>query len=288
MFFERKVCPICEKKDFQKIESNIKNREIIKILNNYYQKKLPKIISQKFRYEILKCLNCSLLFQKFICDEKLSNELYENIIDKNKSFEKKMKLDFKNFNNFIREMSFVRKLFKKPNYKIKILEFGCGWGFWARLARSLNFKINTIEISNSRIKYLNQNGIENRKKIQNKIKYDFIYSDQVFEHLSFPHKEFSNLIKNLNVNGYILIKVPSSFLMNLKKKFNIYPHENILFPLEHINLYNKNVFNYFSKKYELKICNYKLVRYGGYYGIIIFLKNFFTNSFVLFKKEKKF
>lgn len=288
MFIERKICPICKKKKFIQIDTNIKNSEIIKILYNYYQKKLPKIIYQKFKYEILECLNCSILFQKYICDEKLSDKLYENIIDKNKSFEKKIKLDFKNYNSFIKEMRFIRKLLKKPNHKIKILEFGCGWGFWARLARSLNFKINTIEISKSRIKFLNQNGIENKKKIQNKIKYDFIYSDQVFEHLSFPQKEFSNLIKSLNVNGYILIKVPSSFLMNLKKKFNIYPHENILFPLEHINLYNKKVFNFLSNKYELKICNYKLIRYYGYAGIIVFLKNFFTNSFVLFKKEKKF
>ena len=93
----------------------------------------------------------------------------ENIIDKNKSFEKKIRLDFKNLNNFIKEMRFIRKLFKKPNHKIKILEFGCGWGFWARLAKSLNFKVDTIEISKSRIKFLNQNGIENRKKFKIKL-----------------------------------------------------------------------------------------------------------------------
>ncbi len=285
MFLERKICPICIQKKFEKIDLDINNNKIIKILSNYYKKKLPKIVCKTFKYEVLKCVNCSLLFQKYICDDKLSNQLYESIIDKNKSFEKKKRLNFKNFDNFIRELKIIKKIVKKPNHQINLLEFGCGWGFWSKLAQNLNFNINTVEISESRIKYLNENNIKNTKKIKKGVKYDLIYSDQVFEHLSYPGKEFSNLVKSLSSNGHIFIKVPSSFMMNLKKIFNIHPYMNILFPLEHINLYNKKVFLFLSKKYNLRICNYKILGIGGIHGIVLYLKNYFTNSFVIFKKN---
>ena len=51
-------------------------------------------------------------------------------------------------------------LFKKKSFNIKVLEFGAGWGFWSRLAQSLNFKVNVSEISTTRNKFLKDNNFK--------------------------------------------------------------------------------------------------------------------------------
>ena len=50
-------------------------------------------------------------------------------------------------------MNLISSLCQKKSKEIKILEFGSGWGFWSRLAKSLNYDIEAIEISGSRINF---------------------------------------------------------------------------------------------------------------------------------------
>lgn len=285
MFIARKKCPICSEKKLFKKKVDIHKNEAIYLLQKYYKKKISLGIFKNYIYKILKCSRCELEFQEFICNKKLSYHLYENIINKKESLNKKTKLNFIGFNNYLKEIELISKIFKKDSNKIKILEFGCGWGFWSRLAQSFNFDVRTIEISKSRIKFFQKYGIKNLKKLKKRDKFDFIYSNQVFEHLSHPKIEFLNLISHLNKQGYLFIKVPSPFMMNIKKIFKKYPHENILFPLEHINLYKKKTFEFLANKYKLKICNYKILKIGGIFSIILYVKNFLTSSFVLFQKQ---
>ena len=111
----------------------------------------------------MKCNQCKLIFQKFICDERSSDYLYEHLIDKDESLNKK-NLSFIDFKEYILDMCLISKLFQKKSKDIKILEFGTGWGFWSRLAKSLNYQIDGIEISDSRIKYINEHNINISKK----------------------------------------------------------------------------------------------------------------------------
>ena len=114
-------------------------------------------------------------------------------------------------------------------------------GFRSRLAKSLNYDIEAIEISESRINFSKDFKINTFKQIHQSKRYDFIYSNQVFEHLTFPSIEFSKLVsvlkKNLSFNK-------SSIVIFARRKRNLKNmlFKNVLFPLEHINLYNKKVF----------------------------------------------
>jgi len=231
------------------------------------------------------CSECTLIFQKFICDDELSHKLYEDLIDKEKSFNKKKNLYFDDFQEYIQDINLISSLFKKKPKDIKILEFGSGWGFWSRLAKSFNFDVESIEISKSRINFLNDHNITTSDKIDQNKQYDFIYSNQVFEHLSSPDEEFSKIISTLKKNSFFLMKVPSSFFYKEKELVKKYSYKNILFPLEHINLYNKNVYKFLAKKYNLNICNHLVLNTGNLFGLKLYLKNFFTNSFILFKKN---
>ena len=285
MLIERKSCPICESENIINQKSIFKKDKIIKFLEDYYKKKLPDIIYNEYEYQIMKCNHCKLIFQKFICDERSSDYLYEHLIDKDESLNKKKNLSFIDFKEYILDMCLISKLFQKKSKDIKILEFGTGWGFWSRLAKSLNYQIDGIEISDSRIKYINEHNINISKKIDQTKKYDFIYSNQVFEHLTNPREELIKLLSVLNQNSYLLIKVPSSFLFKQREYFKKYSYKDSLFPLEHINLYNKQVFNFLCTKHNLTICNSLILKTKSFLGIKTFLKNYFTNSFVLFRKN---
>lgn len=285
MFKERKSCPICESKNISNLKNKYNRETIIKFLEIYYNKKLPDIIYKEYEYKVMKCKECTLIFQKFICDDEFSNYLYEHLINKTESLNKKKNLSFINFQEYILDMCLISKLFKKKSKDIKILEFGTGWGFWSRLAKSLNYEIDGVEISESRINFIDDYKINISRKIDQTKKYDFIYSNQVFEHLGNPKNEFSDLLSVLNQDSYILIKVPSSFLFKQKEFLKKNTYKDVLFPLEHINLYNKKVFKFLCKKYNLTICNNLILKTKTFLGIKTFFKNYFTNSFVLFKKK---
>ena len=259
MFIERKSCPICNNKKLKIFKNKVDNQTIIKFLEEYYNKKLPQSIYEYYDYKILECEKCSLKFQKFICNEELSILLYEEIIDRKESFNKKKNLSFKNFQEYIQDMNLISKLYKK--------------------------KSRDIEISKTRLNFLNDCKINTLREIDLNKEYDFIYSNQVFEHLNFPELEFSKLVSVLKKDSFLLIKVPSSFLHLQKEILNKHSYKNILFPLEHINLYNKKVFKFLAKKYNLKISNHYILKLNSLYGISLFVKNTFTNSFVLFKKN---
>ena len=91
MLIERKNCPICKSENFKILENKVDDRTIIQFLENYYKKILPNEISNNYKYIVLKCNKCTLKFQKFVCDEKLSLILYEELIDKDDSLNKKKK-----------------------------------------------------------------------------------------------------------------------------------------------------------------------------------------------------
>ena len=48
---------------------------------------------------------------------------------------------------------------KKPK-DTTILEYGMGWGFWSRIAQSMNFDVSGFEVSKSRIDFAKKNNIK--------------------------------------------------------------------------------------------------------------------------------
>ena len=87
-----------------------------------------------------------------------------------------------------------------------------GWGHYCIASKALGFDVHGCELSDVRIKFAQMNGVKIIKNI-NELEdnyFDFINSEQVFEHLSDPSvimKEFQRILKN---DGVINISVPNS------------------------------------------------------------------------------
>ena len=281
---ERTKCPVCFSLKFKIIFSiSYKNEKILKFFYDYYNGNMPTNILEDYDYQLLECSDCQLIFQKYIPDKEFSIELYDKIISPEKSLQKK--IDAKNLNlKYDNEIRLIKKIFK--NKKIKILEFGAGWGFWARRVKEKGFDVDAFELSKNRIDFMKKKGINVIEDLKKNInQYDFIYSDQTIEHINDPHQIFKEFLPNLKKGGFILLNFPSSFLFRYQLTKNYIPHKDAAHPLEHINIFNRKSFSYLIKSYELNMINFKSKFNPSLKNLLKDLKNWFYFDNILIKKN---
>ena len=115
---KRSFCPVCKNTKIKEIFSLPYNsREMINFLSVYYKGRIDiKKLNGKY-YKLLECLNCKLIFQEQIPDEKFSQELYEIYIDKDDSLRKKDDYEKKYKKKLFYEMGLIKNIFKKKMKK---------------------------------------------------------------------------------------------------------------------------------------------------------------------------
>jgi 2-polyprenyl-3-methyl-5-hydroxy-6-metoxy-1,4-benzoquinol methylase len=286
MLIKRKNCCFCGSIDLINIFSlSYRNKNLSNFLNTYYSKRLPIKKIKKFKYNLLKCLKCTGIFQENIPNKNFMFNLYNKYICDKESLKKKENLYNKNLRKYFIEAKLIKKIFNKNPRNISILEFGAGWGFWAQFMKSLNFKIKCFEISNKRISYMKKNKLQVIKNISKlNEKFDFIYSDQTLEHLPNPKEVLEIFDKLLKKGGYIFLEFPSSFLFEYKLNKNYIPKKDCAHPLEHINLINRKSLNCMITSTSLKIINFKNFLNFSFKQVISDFVNLFIFKSLLLKK----
>lgn len=138
------------------------------------------------------------------------------------------------------------EIFKdRINKNMKLLEVGCGYGFFVEHLKNKGYNIEGIEISNSRREYgIKELGCEihdinllskDVSDSQNE-KYDTIFLFHVLEHISEPEKFLNNIRKLLKKEGTLIIEVP-----NLDDHMLVRSEEyrNFYFQRAHITYFDK-------------------------------------------------
>ena len=285
----RNSCPVCSANKLKEIFSLPYNSEIItSFLESYYKKLIDTKKLEKYYYSLIECQNCNLIYQKQIPNDEFSAELYENYIDKETSLKKKDDYENKYHKKLIHEINLIRNIFKKNNEEISVLDFGAGWGFWISYLKKNNFDVSAFEVSETRINFLKKNNIKvisDIRKIDNQ--FDFIYSEETFEHISHPKETLINLSKILKENGFMLLRFPSSFLFKFQLSKRYKPRDDCAHPLEHINLLKKKSFENMIKGSNLEIINFKSKFNFSLRNFLKDIKNFFYFDSVLIKKTNK-
>ena len=151
--------------------------------------------------------------------------------------------------------------------------------------KSLNFDVETTEISLPRVDFLKKNNIQNYQNIDHiENKFDFIFSNQVLEHVSEPLIILEKLNRILKDGGYMYHKFPSSFFFKNKVKKNYSPKKDCAHPLEHINIFNKKCFLKIADKLNLiKINSFEIKRMSILQRLILLKNDFYFNSIILKK-----
>lgn len=241
-FIKRASCPVCGSKQIEEF-LNIPYDEIklSKFITTYYKNRIPRSIFKNEQYVIHYCTICSLTYQAHILNPEYMQQLYDKWICPKESLEKKLNTKNNSILTYTNESKLISSLIKKPNKLIKVLDYGMGWGHWLNVAKSFEFRTTGVEISEPRKEYAIKNGHRVLSDINNDEKYDFIYANQVFEHIPDPSRSINELSNALSPEGVILLSVPQGRKYTKISSFKNYqPKKDALHPLEHINCFNRN------------------------------------------------
>lgn len=239
----RESCPVCSHNiSAILLDTPFDNPNISSLISQTYNNIPNELLN--FNYLLEECLNCSLIYQKEIFDTKNLSKLYDEWIPEEES---KLKRSVDNTALIklgrIHELMGVAKLLKKQPEEITVLDYGMGWGDWLQTAHSLNFKSIGFEFSEERTDFSKKydfDVVNNLSEIPNE-SLDFVYSNQVFEHLGEPRKVLKEIYKKVSQGGIVCIKVPDG--SKIKRDSLAIENEpwklKQLRPLEHINCFNK-------------------------------------------------
>jgi SAM-dependent methyltransferase len=212
-FFLRERCPVCDSSDTAELVRCGFTREPI----------LGALRSQKWaagrdidfsiladgEYVLKECRNCMLLFQEQIPDDYLAGIIYEQWISPEFSLHKKEKNATAARGRVALEIMSILDFLGRDPKDLRLLDFGMGWGDWVRMAEAFGCTTFGVERSDSRVEHAQEYHLKVLTLDEaSAMSFDFITSDQVFEHLTDPFDIATKLSGALSPNGILKISVP--------------------------------------------------------------------------------
>lgn len=196
-------------------------------------------------FEIQACDRCGLVFQKNVPHGPLLQDLYDVWIPRSERERLRRAAGLVDYRYMASQVDFLIQFFGRKPCEISVFDFGLGWCEWASVAQSYGCEVSGSELSVERVEYARSRGI--RIVDWNEIPgqgFDFINTEQVFEHLIEPRETLQHLVRGLRVGGVIKISVPDGRNMRdrvarlagmreVTRAF-ILPIQ----PLEHVNCFN--------------------------------------------------
>ena len=179
---------------------------------------------------LIKCVDCALVF----CAEIPSNQHLEEHYSHYGRNDYLSPITVKRYNDLLNS-------FEKYRTFNRILDVGCGIGFFLEEAKNHNWEAHGTEFTDEAINVCaSKNIIMHKGDIEDidfgEIEFDVITSFEVIEHLKDPLKHFQKAAKLLRKGGLMYITTPNFNSLNsriLKDKWNV-----ISYP-EHLNYFTK-------------------------------------------------
>ena len=251
LFVRRQACPACASGNFTAIYQCAFDQPPIRdYLSSFYSTRGMVEFEhlEDAIYLLCECQTWGLVFQQDIPGEFLMERLYEHWIDPQKAFKRHQVEDsLSHFAQYAQEIMRIIAYFQRPPADLNFLDFGMGWGRWTLMAKAFGCNAVGLEVSEARISYANSQGI--RVIVWDEIpqrQFDFINTEQVFEHIPEPLQTLRHLGTGLKIGGLIKISVPGTD--DIKRRLSLMDWDapkgsknslNAVAPLEHINCFRR-------------------------------------------------
>lgn len=250
-FERREACPACASGRFRTIyQSQYDEPPIKDYLVDFYspQGMVEFNYLDEATYVLSECDVCGLIFQRDIPNDTLMERLYEHWIEPKIVFSQHQKQEgLSYYSCYAREIMQIISYFRKEPSSLCFFDFGMGWGKWALMAKAFGCDSYGTELSIGRMEYAKSNGIKVIKWDEiPQHRFDFINTEQVFEHIPEPLQTLRYLKTALKTDGILKVSVPIANdierrlkIMDWKSPKGSRNSLNPVAPLEHINFFRR-------------------------------------------------
>lgn len=208
----RPQCPACAGTRFNTlIDLAYEDEAITRLLRTHYHKPPDLQPLEGFSYALQECLSCSLAFQAQVPGPDFLPVIYDQWISPVNLAGSQSGRTLRKSQLMAAEIAYlIRHLGMTPG-KIRVLDFGAGWSEWASMARAWGCQVCVIDLSVERQAYARSIGLEvlELERLPADT-FDFINTEQVFEHLTEPGRTIRQLKRALRPGGLLRISVPDS------------------------------------------------------------------------------
>ena len=274
-FISREMCPICHGPESSPIYSCSLTQDPVRgFISSHYSKQgtIDWSLLEGTAYELVECEICGLVYQRNVPNNHVLDRLYNQFIDSSQLRRlEEERLTINNFFAIAGEMAVLFRMTGKKPSQITLLDFGFGHGRWARVAHALGAKVFVTEYGDDKRDTARAIGVEviNDEDID-RMRFDIVHAEQVFEHLTEPGVEFRRLASVTNC----LFKVAVPRHKNVRKlldekgmmscspfvrtsdsrkwNWNDLTYISIQ-PLEHLNVYCSKTMQRLAEDNHLKI-----------------------------------
>lgn len=263
-FYVRTCCPACGSHQNFPIYSCEFDQPPVStfLLQSYPNAELSLVKGAQFR--VNKCSECGTLFQAEVGRETFLDALYGEWVWDTDDPES----DIPGYRFHITHPRLVRdghEIMAVAAYlglkasDLVTLDFGMGWGLWARIAAQLGCRSHGTDLSARRTEFVASKGVTTLTLEQlGGLRTHFVNAEQVFEHLSEPAEVLAALVEALRPGGILKISVPGSngaekALHSISKGAAMVRDSIVaIAPLEHVNCYSREGLEKLGGKFGLK------------------------------------
>jgi hypothetical protein len=210
-FEVRDACPVCFGHDATVFYSApFDSGPVRGFIESHYatQGRIDWSLLQGTDFALAGCPVCDLIYQVAVPNDALLENIYTRMINADflRPLEQQM-LTLPNFHQVAGELSVLFELIGKPCASIRFLDYGFGYGRWARVARAMGAEVFATEIGDDKAQAAADIGITMIDDSQvDEMRFDIVHTEQVFEHLPDPHAKFRRLAAV--TDGILKVAVP--------------------------------------------------------------------------------
>ncbi len=251
-FTERNRCPACHDGQVcSRYETAFADGGIGIFVRSYYGIDPETLSGQP--YHLSECAACGLVFQKYIGDDRLLSALYTHWVSEPEDPER----DIATYRADIAAIRLTRDAHEImaassflgiPLARLRTLDYGMGWALWARISQGLGCASFGTDLAEPRMEFARRHGVTAVTDAEiADLQFDFINTEQVFEHVPQPLDLLRRLSKSLTPGGVIKLSLPSgetapALIAMLEQGRYAGDYRTIMpiQPLEHINAFRKS------------------------------------------------
>jgi 2-polyprenyl-3-methyl-5-hydroxy-6-metoxy-1,4-benzoquinol methylase len=263
-FEAREECPACSAGGTATVYSApFSEGGIGTFMRNFY-KVDPNVLDQA-PYELRHCRRCDLVYQAYVGGPELLADVYTKWCWQPADPD----VDYAGYKEHVseyrlsppgHEVMTVSSYLNLPYERIKVLDYGMGWGMYIRVAKQLGCDAYGVELSQPQVEYARSHGIKTLTDDElGEPRFHFINTEQVFEHVTRPLDLLKRLGSSLLPGGVVKVSVPSaeraSQIVDLLKSGQYRgDHATIMpvQPLEHVNSFKRRTLRTMSDLTGLK------------------------------------